>query len=203
MPAEQLPAEQLPAQQPPAQPRVAGVLLAAGAGRRYGMPKALVEFEGRLLVERAAELLTRTCDDVVVVLGAAGDEVRARARLGDAVLVDNPDWDTGMGSSLITGLRALPAEIDVALIHLVDLPGMTEAALARVRAAATSDVLAVATYAGTRGHPVLLGRSHWAGVIATAGGDEGARRYLREHEPVGIECGDVADPEDLDRPPAG
>lgn len=192
----------MPAEQLPAQTRVAGVLLAAGAGRRYGMPKALVEFESRLLVERAADLLARTCDEVYVVLGAAAAEVRERAHFGAARLVDNPDWDTGMGSSLSTGLRALPAEIDAALIHLVDLPGMTETALARVRAAATSDVLAVATYAGTRGHPVLLGRSHWAGVIATVGGDEGARRYLREHEPVGIECGDVADPEDLDRPPA-
>src|SRR5437588_1746517 len=91
-----------------AAPPAAGLLLAAGGGRRYGMPKALVERDGRLLVEHAAQVLRAGgCDPVVVVLGAAADEVRRRADLAGAIVVDNPDWADGMGSSLRAGLAAL------------------------------------------------------------------------------------------------
>ncbi|HEX4705797.1 MAG TPA: NTP transferase domain-containing protein, partial [Pseudonocardiaceae bacterium] len=87
---------------------VAGLLLAAGAGRRMGMPKALVSHGGRLFVESAADVLTDAgCRPVVVVLGARADTVRARARLAGCVLVDNPDWPEGMGSSVRVGLAAL------------------------------------------------------------------------------------------------
>ncbi|MBA3411641.1 MAG: nucleotidyltransferase family protein [Geodermatophilaceae bacterium] len=198
--------------------RVAGLVLAAGAGRRYGMPKALVPYEGSLLVERACRLIAEVCDPVVVVLGAAADEVRSRAELGDAEVVLNADWDTGMASSLRTGLAwmgalsggspasrqgggVVPGIIDAVLVHLVDLPGMTVAAVRRLARAASPNVLAVASYAGVRGHPVLLGRTHWAGVAETATGDEGARGYLASHEVIEIECADVADPADLDYPP--
>lgn len=71
---------------------VAGLLLAAGGGRRYGMPKALVRQGEKLLVERAAETLRAGgCAPIVVVLGAAADRVRAEADLGDALIVVNPD----------------------------------------------------------------------------------------------------------------
>jgi len=182
-------------------PQVAGLVLAAGGGRRYGMPKALVSQEGRLLVERAYQLIVECSDPVVVVLGAAADEVRARADLGTAVVVINADWETGMGSSLRAGLAALEGTVDAVLVHLVDLPGMTVAALARVASAAAPDALAVATYNGLRGHPVLLGSHHWAGVAQSAIGDQGARPYLATHDVTEIECSDVADPADLDYPP--
>ncbi|MGI8626210.1 MAG: nucleotidyltransferase family protein, partial [Geodermatophilaceae bacterium] len=91
-----------------ARPQVAGLVLAAGAGRRYGMPKALVTYEGRLLVERAYRLVAEVCDPVFVVLGAGADEIMSRADLGRARVVVNSDWETGMASSLRTGLAALP-----------------------------------------------------------------------------------------------
>ncbi len=219
--------------------RVAGLVLAAGAGRRYGMPKALVSYDGSLLVERACRLVADVCDPVVVVLGAAADEVRERASLGAATVVVNPDWDTGMGSSLRAGLAAIAAlppspgglrqnrqpgglrqnrqpdgspasrqaqgssgSVDAVLVHLVDLPGMTVAALRRVAGHAAPAALASATFAGVRGHPVLIGRTHWAGVAAHASGDQGARGYLAAHEVTEIDCSDVADPADLDYPPA-
>jgi molybdenum cofactor cytidylyltransferase/nicotine blue oxidoreductase len=78
---------------------------------------------------------------------------------------------------------------------------MTPEALTKLRGQATPDALAVATYGGVRGHPVLLGREHWAGVMATATGDEGARRYLAEHDVVEVDCTGLADPADLDVPP--
>jgi len=227
---------------------VAGLVLAAGAGRRYGMPKALVPYEGSLLVERACRLLSVVCDPVYVVLGAAADEVLSRADLGRAEVTVNRDWDSGMGSSLRTGLNALathpggsrqdrqaggqrpegdsgglPANrqseastgpvdavldgpvdvvVDAVVVHLVDLPGMTAAAIRRVATYASAEGLAVATYDGVRGHPVLLGRRHWAGVAESASGDQGARTYLAAHEVTEVECSDLADPTDLDYPPA-
>lgn len=183
---------------------VAGLLLAAGAGRRYGMPKALVRLGGRLLVERGAETLREGgCDPVVVVLGAAADRVRAEALLGNALVVDNPEWPSGMGSSLGAGLRAtLSLGVDSALVLLVDLPGVTPAAVRRVAALASPEALVMAGYGPRRGHPVLLGREHWAGVAAAATGDVGARPYLAAHSAAVrvVPCDDVADDRDVDTP---
>jgi molybdenum cofactor cytidylyltransferase/nicotine blue oxidoreductase len=187
-------------------PAVAAVVLAAGGGRRYGMPKALVEYEGELLVERAVGTAAQVCDPVLVVLGAQAVEVWRTARLGNAVVLANKDWETGMASSLRTGLdglRSWPGRIDAALLLLVDMPGMTEAALRRVAGHAAPDALAVATYDGVRAHPVLLGREHWAGVAETATGDEGARGYLAAHDVTEVDCTGLADPADLDVPPPG
>jgi CTP:molybdopterin cytidylyltransferase MocA len=185
---------------------VAGLVLAAGGGRRYGMPKALVEFEGSLLVERAVRTANSVCDPVLVVLGAQAVEVWRTADLTDAVVLVNPDWESGMASSLRTGLdglRGWPGRVDAVLVQLVDMPGMTQAALERLAEHAAPDALAIAAYDGVRGHPVLLGREHWAGVAETASGDEGARRYLADHEVLEVDCTGLADPTDLDVPPAG
>jgi CTP:molybdopterin cytidylyltransferase MocA len=185
---------------------VAGLVLAAGGGRRYGMPKALVEYEGSLLVERAVRTARAVCDPVLVVLGARAVDVWRTADLDGATVLANADWETGMASSLRTGLEGLrgwPGRVDAALVLLVDMPGMTPAALERLAEHATPDALAVAAYDGVRGHPVLLGREHWAGVAASATGDEGARRYLAAHQVSEVDCTGLADPTDLDVPPGG
>lgn len=198
----------------------AGLLLAAGAGRRYGMPKALVTDAGRLLVERAmATLVEGGCDPVVVVLGAAADEVLARAELSAAIVVVNPQWAGGMGSSLRAGLaalrlpgasvpadlpgRAVPARVDAACVLLVDTPGITAGAVRRVAGLAAPAALATATYHGEPGHPVLLGRDHWGAVAELAAGDVGARRYLARHPELvtRVPCEDIAVGDDLDVPP--
>jgi molybdenum cofactor cytidylyltransferase/nicotine blue oxidoreductase len=93
--------------------------------------------------------------------------------------------------------------VDAALVLLVDMPGMTPEALWAMTAHAAPGALAVATYEGVRAHPVLLGREHWAGVIATATGDEGARGYLAAHDVTEVDCTGLADPTDLDVPPPG
>ncbi|MFJ9994746.1 nucleotidyltransferase family protein [Streptomyces werraensis] len=184
--------------------RVAGLLLAAGGGRRLGgRPKALLPHRGRLLVEHAAEVLRAGgCASVHVVLGARAEEVRARAALPDCVLVDNPDWEHGMGTSLRAGLDALAGTgVRAALVLLVDQPGIGPRAVARVRRAyASPRSLVSAAYDGVRGHPVLFGSGHWAGIAAAATGDRGARAYLEEHaEAVElVECGDVAEAYDVD-----
>jgi molybdenum cofactor cytidylyltransferase/nicotine blue oxidoreductase len=142
---------------------------------------------------------------VLVVLGAQAVDVWRRADLDGATVLANRDWETGMASSLRTGLdglRGWPGRVDAALVLLVDMPGMTPAALTRLAAHAAPDALAVATYDGVRSHPVLLGRDHWAGVASTATGDEGARRYLAAHRVTEVDCTGLADPADLDVPPS-
>ena len=183
---------------------VAGLVLAAGGGRRYGMPKALVEFEGSLLVERAVRTAAAVCDPVLVVLGAQAVDVWQRADLTGATVLANRDWETGMASSLRTGLdglRGWPGRVDAVLVTLVDMPGITPAAVARLAEHAAPDALATATYDGRRAHPVLLGRDHWAGVAAAATGDEGARAYLQQHDVTEVDCTGLGDPTDLDVPP--
>jgi CTP:molybdopterin cytidylyltransferase MocA len=180
---------------------VAGLVLAAGAGRRYGMPKALVAYRGRLLVERAADTLREAgCAPTLVVLGASAEEVRSAAPGLPAVTV-NPDWASGLGSSLRAGLETLAAgAADAAVVLLVDMPGVGAEAVRRVIAHASADALAMGGYGARRGHPVLLGRNHWAGVAASATGDKGARDYLRAHaaELRVVPVGDVADDHDID-----
>ncbi|MER7684070.1 nucleotidyltransferase family protein [Streptomyces sp. NPDC097610] len=184
--------------------QVAGLILAAGGGRRLGgRPKALLEHRGRPLVEYAVGVLRAAgCTRVHVVLGARADAVRERARLDGCVLVDNPEWEHGMGSSLRAGLGSLAGTgARAALVSLVDQPGIGPRAVARVLAAYQDDTsLVSAAYDGARGHPVLFGAAHWAGVAASATGDRGARAYLKEHEAAItlVECGDVAQPYDID-----
>jgi nicotine blue oxidoreductase len=186
--------------------QVAAVLLAAGGGRRLGgRPKALLEHRGRPLVEHAVGVLRAAgCTRVHVVLGAAAAVVRERAELGDCVLVENPEWADGMGSSLRAGLDSLAGTTArAALVALVDQPGIGARAVRRVLAAYEDETsLVSAAYDGVRGHPVLFGAAHWAGIAATATGDQGARAYLKEHQGALtlVECGDVAEPYDIDTP---
>lgn len=176
---------------------VAGLVLAAGEGRRFGGPKAPFMWDGERLVDRAVRVMGEGgCDRVAVVLGAWVGEV-AGARV-----VQNPAWAEGMGRSLRAGLEAIAdgewVDVDAVAVTLVDLPGLTGPAVARVLHGADAGSLAMATYNGVRGHPVLIGRSHWAGVAASAVGDRGAREYLRLHPVHLVEVGDVADGTDLD-----
>lgn len=169
-----------------------------------GRPKALVELAGEPLVVRALRTLTEGgATPVVVVLGARADDVRALLPAGVSA-VEAPDWRDGMGASLRAGLAALDGSgfgTDAAVVHLVDLPGVPAAAVARLAAVAGRDVLARAAYGGRPGHPVLLGREHWPAVRQAAVGDAGARRYLAGRgDVVLVECGDLADPDDVDTP---
>jgi CTP:molybdopterin cytidylyltransferase MocA len=183
---------------------VLGLLLAAGAGRRMGTPKALLyDDRGRsFLAGAVAALRDGGCDDVLVVLGAEADRARALLDEGESVVVAE-DWAEGMGASLRAGLVAAEATAaDCALVTLVDLPDVGAAVVRRVldRVAPGPSVLARAAYQGVPGHPVVIGRDHWAGVVATARGDRGARDYLREHPPLEVECGDLATGRDVDTP---
>ncbi|MFI6255735.1 NTP transferase domain-containing protein [Micromonospora zamorensis] len=182
-------------------PVTAGLLLAAGAGRRYGRPKALVELDGVPLVRRGITLLRDGgCTPVHVVLGAGADDV---PDLPGAVPVRHDGWPEGLGSSLRRGLASLPADVPAAVVVLVDQPLLSPVAVRRVRAAyAGGALVAVATYAGRPGHPVLLARETWPLLDRYAVGDRGARDLLRDRPDLVAEvpCDDVGAPLDVDTP---
>ena len=179
---------------------VAGLVLAAGEGRRFGGPKALVEIDGERLVDRAVRVLREgDITTTYVVQGAAPLAVPG------VEVVDNPGWAEGMGSSLRAGLAALPPDVAAAVVLLVDQPALTPAAVRRVVEAAGEPIdaaVVVATYDGQRGHPVLLGRLQWPAAAELATGDRGARDFLARHGDgvVEVPCADVADPGDVDTP---
>lgn len=189
---------------------VAGLLLAAGEGRRMGTPKALLrDRAGVPFLDRTlGALLDGGCTSVTVVLGAAAASARgllveAGWDEDDAVsVIEASDWASGMGASLRTGLGALGSSDAVAaLVTLVDLPDVGDDVVGRLLSGpVAADTLARASYGGEPGHPVLLGRDHWAGVAESATGDRGARDYLAAHDVRAVECGDLATGRDLDHP---
>lgn len=174
-----------------------GLVLAAGAGTRYGEPKAGVVVNAERLVDRAVRVLREAgVSDVIAVLGAQVSEVP-----GARVIV-NDEWATGMASSLRLGLEACAlTDATAACVMLVDLPDIG-ADVIKVVASDEPDALNVATYSGQQGHPVLLGRKHWQAIASTVSGDQGAREYLHLHasEVRRIEVGTLATGLDLDVP---
>jgi nicotine blue oxidoreductase len=177
----------------------AGLVLAAGEGKRYGGPKALVELDGELLVDRAVRVLREGgCDPVRVVLGAHADEVRTRARL-DADVVVNDGWAEGIGSSLRAGLTGLTA--GACIVLLVDQPGVTPDVVRRLVDAPSAPAVA-ASYGGRIGNPVRLDASIWSAVGELAVGDVGARAWIREHpdDVVRVVCDDLGHDDDVDTP---
>ena len=184
---------------------VAGVLLAAGEGSRFGRPKALVELHGQTLAERGVHLLrTGGAYPVLIVTGAVPVVVDGTHS------VYNPAWRTGMGSSLRAALAALArtgsdvaAGVGAVVVALADQPLVGAEAVARLIAAYRDGAtVAVAAYGGQPRNPVLLAREHWAEVVATATGDQGARTFLRARPDLVtlVECGDTGRPDDIDTP---
>lgn len=200
----------------PVEGQIAGLLLAAGAGRRAGGPKAL-RFDGITSWLRRSLNVLRDGggDPLVVVLGAEAD--RARAILTEAIATEDgraplvviaEDWTGGMAASLRAGLLAI-AELSpvpaAVVVHLVDLPDVTGPVVARVidrarQRGPVSEQLVRATYGGRPGHPVLIGAAHLPALLPTLSGDRGASAYLLDHETYGVQCEDLATGTDRDDP---
>ncbi len=192
---------------------VAGVLLAAGQGSRFGRPKALVELDGRTLAERGVTMLRAGgADPILIVTGAAQVDLGHLGPDHQARTVYNREWRTGMGSSLRAALRALTEleagqeagpEVGAAVVALADQPLVGAEAVGRLIAAYQAGAgVAVAAYGGQPRNPVLLAREHWPEVIAMATGDQGARAFLRARPELvtPVECGDTGRPDDIDTP---
>jgi CTP:molybdopterin cytidylyltransferase MocA len=191
--------------------RIAGVVLAAGAGTRYGGPKALATHpDGTPWLATAIRALAEAgCSPVLVVLGAAADE--AEALLGTlpeadrAVVVRAAGWADGMSASLRAALGAAaaldPPPVALAVVP-VDVPDLDAATVRRVLDAADVDptTLRQAVFRGRPGHPALIGRDHWTPLAAAVRGDVGARPYLAAHDAQLVEAADISSGTDVDRP---
>ena len=181
-----------------------GLLLAAGAGTRMGKPKALMrDPDGTSWLSRTVAVLQEGgCEAVTVVLGAGADEATSLLEDTAADVVVAEDWSEGMGASLRAGLRALAGSDAVAaVVMLVDLPDVTAEVVRHVASRVTAPgQLARASYAGRPGHPVVIGRDHWAAAADSVAGDQGARDYLTSHGVVDVECDDLATGRDRDSP---
>lgn len=187
-------------------PPLAGLVLAAGAGRRFGGPKPLARYRGEPLVAHALRSVAGCCDaGVTVVVGAAGPDVAAAARaaLPAVRVVANPDWATGLAGSLRAGLAAQPADIAAVLVLLADQPAVTPADLAALRAAWLADPgrIVAAGFSGTAGVPAILPRGTWP-ALAALSGDQGARAVIaaaadRVVVPLPNAARDVDTPDDL------
>lgn len=159
-----------------------GVLLAAGAGSRYGSPKVLAE-NGRWLEIAVHALRAGGCGTVLVVLGAADAPMPDGAHA-----VYAPAWESGMSASLQAGLSAA-GDSAFAVVHVVDTPDVGAEVVRAVLKAARTSGIARAVFDGSPGHPVVFGRQHWDEVVAVSTGDKGAREFLRgRSDVVLVEC---------------
>lgn len=180
---------------------IAGIVLAAGEGRRFGQGvKQLAPLGGKPLLEHALAAASRVpLDHVVVVLGAHGDRISAQIDLHGADPVICDEWEEGVAASLRVGLKAVSKGRAVVIL-LGDQPLITPAAIERVLAARNRDLAAVrATYGGEPGHPVLLEPELLPRLLALRG-DAGARDLLAEVAVCEVACDDVADSADVDTP---
>jgi nicotine blue oxidoreductase len=179
---------------------IAGLLLAGGAGTRFGRPKQLAVLDGRPLLEHSIRALsTSPVDRVVVVVGASADQVIAGVDPHRASFVVCDRWDEGQSASLACGLAELSG-CEAVVITLGDQPRMSPHAIARVIAAREEGVDAVrATYAGEPGHPVLMERQLFDRMRDVTG-DHGARNLLLSVTTREVACDDLGGGEDVDTP---
>lgn len=209
--------------------RIGGLVLAAGAGSRYGRPKALVhDAAGRSWLQNAVDVLVAAgCSPVIVVLGASGADAAALLNAGDdepasthgaaahsarqhsaarptasVLVVQATDWAGGLSASLRTGLHCALEQPDLVAVAVipVDVPDLNTATVARLIGVSDAGTLRQARFAGQPGHPVVIGRAHWVPLLDTLAGDTGARPYLRTHDVEAVECGDLGTGADVDRP---
>ncbi|MEX2256717.1 MAG: nucleotidyltransferase family protein [Acidimicrobiia bacterium] len=182
--------------------RVAAAVLAAGRGARLAgeVAKPLTQLGGRPLVRWALDAV-RAADlsPVLLVVGRHGGAVAAAASPA-VTIVHAPRWHEGIAHSLHVALEAIQPyqEVSAVCVGLADQPLVGADAYRRLVAAHVNGAtLAVATYDGVRGNPVLLGRELWPDALALRG-DIGARALMGDHDVVEVDCTDTGSPADVD-----
>ena len=186
--------------------RISAIVLAAGAGSRFGGGKLLAPYQGRPLVETVlSQLHVAPVNEIIAVVGDKTGEGGARLRhvcsLYGALIAENPRWEEGISASVKRGLAACSPDADAAVVVLGDQPLVGAGAVARlVEAHEGGATVAVATYGDKRRNPALFARGTWPMLREELSGDEGARGFLERHPEMVTEvpCDDVADPADVD-----
>jgi nicotine blue oxidoreductase len=181
---------------------VSAIVLAAGAGSRFGGGKLLAPYLGRTLIEATLEGLREApVDEIIVVVGKQAEELRDVCEPYGARVVENPEWEVGMSTSVRTGLSVTKPETRAAVVLLADQPLVGSEAVGRLVAAFENGAsVAVATYEDKPRNPVLFAREVWPLLEEELSGDKGARGFIRRHSGLVTEipCDDVADPADVD-----
>jgi CTP:molybdopterin cytidylyltransferase MocA len=180
---------------------VAAVVLAAGAGRRFGAPKQVARLDGRPLLEHvvARALAVPAVHPVLVVLGAYEREVRRAVDFGGAEVVRCAEWAEGQSASLRAGVAAA-GDVDGVAVLLGDMPFVTDVVIAGAVDRLTGDCDAVRTlHRGQPSHPVVLGRRA-LGAVPALRGDTGARELLGSLRVEEWEAGHLFDATDIDTP---
>jgi len=187
---------------PEARGGVSAILLAAGAGSRFGGGKLLAPYGGRPLIESSlANLAGAPVDETLVVVGDDAERLRPLVEPYGVRVVENPGWEEGQSTSVRAGLLALGPEVGAAVVLLADQPLVGPGAVGRLVAAFEEGArVAVATYGGERRNPVLFSREVWPLLMHELAGDEGARAVLRRHPHLvrEVPCDGVGDPADVD-----
>jgi CTP:molybdopterin cytidylyltransferase MocA len=181
---------------------VSAILLAAGAGSRFGGGKLLAPYRGRPLIEASLSNLEGTpVDETVVVVGEDAKRLREVCERSGARVVENLDWAEGISTSVLAGLREIGAQAQAAVVLLADQPLVGAGAVERLVAAFEAGArIAVATYGGRQRNPVLFSREVWPLLMIELSGDEGARSFLRRHPELVrlVPCDGMGDPADVD-----
>ena len=165
---------------------IAGLVLAAGGSRRLGRPKQLEPWGDGETLLGSVVAATRDfgLDEIWIVLGAEAERVMAEVDLDDFGIVENPEWEEGLASSLRAGLDAITrsSKADAALVVLGDQPGVPKEVVERLvdRRARSKAMAIVPKYRYLWGNPVLIDRALWPRLMSLTG-DDGAKRLLEAH----------------------
>src|SRR5262252_7371796 len=148
---------------------ISGLILGAGASKRFGPPKQLLPFRGTTMLGWVVDqaLSATGLDEVVVVLGRSAKEVRERTNFGAARVVENPVFGEGCSSSYHAGIGALNAESAAMMIILGDLPGITPEIINRLADSwrAQEAPITLCSYQGRKGHPMIFAQSMFAQLV--------------------------------------
>jgi molybdenum cofactor cytidylyltransferase len=167
--------------------KIPAVILAAGASRRLGEPKQLVEVGGETMIHRMARIALLACDPVLVVLGFEAERIKDALRDLPVGRVRNLDWEEGMASSLRTAVSALPLDARAALFLVCDQPAVDQELIEKLLAVHQEhpDRRIASVYAGTRGIPALLPRRDFDAILQLRG-DRGAKPLLQDPDVVEV-----------------
>ena len=161
---------------------VYAIILAAGASRRMGKPKQLLEWQNQSLLEHAIQYARSLLNDrVIVLLGAHAESIQTSVNLDSVTVIVNPDWQEGVASSIRTGVQALPVTAAAALILLCDQPLISPAHIQPILTGWQNEPtrLVASQYKNSIGVPALFPAEFFRPLLELKG-DQGAKRLLLE-----------------------
>ena len=181
---------------------ISGLILGAGASQRFGPPKQLQPYRGTTMLGWVVDQAQRatTLAEVVVVLGRAADEVRAQVDFGAARVVENPVFGEGCSSSYRAGIGAINPESSAIMIILGDRPQVTPEIIDRLGAEWHDAPIALCSYQGRKGHPMIFARSLFSELVDLHG-DKAAWKLVDANAPLVQEVEfDTPYPDDINTP---